>query len=168
MLYALKQASNKFSCGQDVLMPYSKSSHKAIQASADNAASVLELLAEIQNKRVQEIRAHLDALAAGKAKPGSFLERQAELTSTQNDVWKSLIDAAMLASFAIPAEDPKTGLMSRSTLTTAQHQRLLKELKSGFGDSVTHGIQVGQPAYLGAAAILYQVLADPKRVTSNQ
>lgn len=164
-LYALKRAANEFSCAQETLLPYERSSQKAISTGAMAAASTFELLAEIQDKKVEEIRAYLDAAAGGLNKPGSFFERIADLANTQNEVWKSLLDAAVAATYSIPAVDPATGLMSHSTLTKSQHQLLLKELKTSFGERVTKGLQAGQPAYLGAAAVLYEVLSDPRRVT---
>ena len=165
MLFSLTQAANKLSCGQNILTPYSNSSHKAIKASADSGAAAFGLLADIQHEKIREVRNHLDA---GKANPGSYVERLAELSNQENDIWKSLVDSALLATYTISAEGPQSGLMSRSSLTVAQHQQLLRELRSDFGTSIIKDTEVDQPAYLSAAALLYQVLIDPNRVKSDQ
>lgn len=124
---------------------------------------VFSLLADLQQKSVDEYKALLDSIAEGKLKPGTALERQAELAASYDEAWKLLIPAAIASTYAVVELEPTTGLMSRLGLTRVQRDEILHKLTSTFGDDIKSGMKAGQISLIAAAAALYQVLADPQR-----
>lgn len=55
--------------------------------------------------------------------------------------------------------------LSNLSVTRTERAELLRELESNFGAAARRGIQAGQPAVVGAAALLYIIymfLADQK------
>ena len=163
LLLGLKLGKADFECARAQVGPFTTSPNEAIQASAKGAAAVFSLLVNLQQRSVAEHTSLLDSMASGSVKPGTALERQAELAASYDDAWKRLIPAVIASTYAVVEVEPKTGLMSRLALTRAQRSEILIKLTSAFGEEVKRGMRAGQIPLTAAAAILYQVLADPQR-----
>lgn len=163
LLLGLKLGKSDFECARSQVGPFAASSNEAIKTSAKGSALVFSLLAELQQKSVAEHKALLDSIAEGQLKPGTALERQAELAASYDEAWKLLIPAVIASTYAVVEVEPTTGLMSRLGLTRAQRDEILLKLTSTFGDDVKRGMRAGQIPLTAAAAALYQVLGDPQR-----
>jgi hypothetical protein len=163
LLFGLKLGKGDFECAKAQVSPYVTSSNEAIKTSAQGAALVFSLLVDLQDKSVAEHKAFLDAAAEGKVKPGTTLERHAELAASYDEAWKLLITAVIASTYAVVEVEPATGLMSRLGLTRVQRDEVLKKVHSTFGDEVKRGMKAGQLPLVAAAAALYQVLGDPER-----
>ena len=163
LLLGLKLGKADFDCARSQVAPFAASSNKAIKASAEGSALAFSLLADLQQRAVAEHKALLDSIADGKLKPGTALERQADLAASYDEAWKLLIPAVIASTYAVVEVEPTTGLMSRLGLTRAQRDEILQKLTSAFGEDVRAGMKAGQIPLITAAAALYQVLGDPQR-----
>ncbi len=157
-LLGLKLGKADFECAASQVQPYEASSNDAIQSSAQGVALVFATLAVLNDKSVAEHKALLNSLAKGKAEPGTFLEREAQLGASYDETWKLLIPAVITGTYAVVEEDPATGRMSGLALTASQRDEILRKLRGTFGAEITKGMQAGQISLVGAAAILYQVI----------
>ena len=162
-LLGLKLGKADYECAKSQVAPFSASSNEAIKLSAQGVAIVFSVLVNLQQRSVDEYKALLDANAEGKLKPGTLLERQAELAASYDEAWKDLIPAVIASTYAVVEVEPSTGLMSRLGLTRVQRDEILQTLTSAFGNDVRGGMKAGQTSLTAAAAALYQVLADPQR-----
>lgn len=163
-LLGLKLGKADYECAASQVQPYKASSNDAIQTSAQGVALVFATLAALNDKSVAEHKALLNSLAKGRAEPGTFLERQAQLGASYDETWKLLIPAVITGTYAVVEEDPATGRMSGLALTASQRDEILRKLRSTFGAEITKGMQAGQISLVGAAAILYQVIGlQPRR-----
>ncbi len=162
LLLALKLGKADLECAESQVAPFVGSLNKPIKLSAQVAAAVFSQLAKLQQRSVDEHKTLLDSIAAGQVKPGTVLERQAELVASYDEAWKNLIPAVIASTYALIEIEPATGLMSRLGLTRAQRDEILKALTSTFGNAVTGGMKAGQIPLIAAASALYQVVGDPK------
>lgn len=162
-MLGLKLGKVDFECAGSQVSPYVTSSNRAIETSAKSAAMVFSRLGNLHEQSVAEEKAFLDSIGSQKVKPGTFLERQAVLGASYDEVWKMLVMAAIAGTYAVVEVEPKTGLMSGLALTRAQRDEILKKLRSTFGDQVTKGMKAGQTSLVAAASVLYQVVGDPER-----
>lgn len=163
LLLGLKLGKADFECAKSQVSPYATSSNEAIKTSAEGAALVFSLLADLHEKSVAEHKALLDSIGEGKLKPGTVLERLAELGASYDEAWKFLIPAVIAGTYTVVEIEPTTGRMSRLALTRAQRDEVLQKLHSTFGDDVKTGMRAGQLPLTAAAAALYQVVGDPQR-----
>ena len=165
VLFAMKLAKADFECAQSQVEPFVPSSNEAIETSARGAGMAFKLLAAFVQKTIDDHKALLDSVAEGKPlKPGTALEREAELAASADDVWKNILIPSVIAgTYAVVEVDQTTGLMSRLALTRAERDQILQRLTSTFGDEVKAGLAVGQIPLMTAAAVLYKVVGDPKR-----
>lgn len=163
LFLGLKLGKADFDCAGSQVSAYAASSNQAIRTSAEGATLVFELLAKLHERSVAEYKALLDSISEGKLKPGTVLERQAELAASYDQVWKLLIPAVIAGTYAVVEENPKTGLMSGLALTRAQRDEILGKLRATFGDDIASGLKAGQLPLTAAAAALYQVVGDPRR-----
>lgn len=163
LLLGLKLGKADFVCAGSQLSAYSASSNEAIKTSAEGATLVFALLAKLHERTAAEHKVLLDSISEGKLKPGTVLERQAELAASYDEAWKLLIPAVIAGTYAVVEEDPKTGLMSRLALTRAQRDEILRKLRATFGEDIARGAKAGQLPLTAAAAVLYQVVGDPQR-----
>lgn len=163
LFLGLKLGRADFDCARSQVSAYSASSNQAIRTSAEGATLVFELLTQLHDRSVAEYKALLDSISEGKLKPGTVLERQAELAASYDQAWKLLIPAVIAGTYAVVEENPKTGLMSGLALTRTQRDEILGKLRATFGDDITSGLQAGQLPLTAAAAALYQVVGDPRR-----
>ena len=163
VLVNLKLAKADFKCAGSQVSGYTESVNEAIKTSAEGTSLVFELIARLHDKSVAEFKALLDSISEGKLKPGTVLERQAELAASYDDAWKLLIPMVIAGTYAVVEENPKTGLMSGLALTKVQREEILQKLRAAFGDEITHGVKAGQLPLTAAASALYQVVGDPRR-----
>lgn len=163
LFLGLKLAKGDFDCAGSQVSAYAASWNKAIRTSAEGATLVFTLLAKLQDRSVAEYKALLDSISEGKLKPGTVLERQAELAAAYDEAWKLLIPAVIAGTYAVVEENPKTGLMSGLALTRAERDEILRKLRVTFGEDVARGLKAGQLPLTAAAAALYQVVGDPQR-----
>jgi len=163
LFLGLKLRKADFDCAGSQVSAYAASSNEAIKTSAEGATFVFTFLAKLDEQSVAEYKAFLDSIGEGKLKPGTVLERQAELGASYDEAWKLLIPAVIAGTYAVVEEDPKTGLMSRLALTRGQRDEILRKLRATFGEDITRGLKAGQLPLTAAAAALYQVVGDPKR-----
>jgi hypothetical protein len=163
LLLGLKLGKADFECAKSQVSPYTTSSIEAIKTSAEGATLVFSLLADLHQKSVAEHKALLDSIGEGKLKPGTVLERTAELAASYDEAWKLLPAAVIAGTYAAVEVEPATGLMSRLALNRTQRDEILQKLRSTFGDDIKQGLKAGQLPLTAAAAALYQVLGDPQR-----
>ena len=163
LFLGLKLGKADFDCARSQVSSYAASSNRAIRPSAEGATLVFELLAELHERSVAEYKALLDLITEGKLKPGTLLERQAELAVSYDEAWKLLIPAVIAGTYAVVEKNPKTGLMSGLALTPVQRDEILGKLRATFGDDIASGLKAGQLPLTAAAAALYQVVGDPRR-----
>jgi len=163
LFLGLKLGKADFECAKSQVSTYATSSNEAIKTSAEGAAFVFSLLADLHEKSVVEHKALLDSIGEGKPKPGTVLERQAELGASYDEAWKLLISAVIAGTYAVVEVEPTTSRMSRLALTRAQRDDILQKLVSTFGSDVTKGMKAGQRPLTAAASALYQVVGDPQR-----
>lgn len=163
LLLGLKLGKADFDCAASQVSAYAASSNEAIKTSAEGATFVFTLLAKLHERSVAEYKALLDSISEGKLKPGTVLERQAELAASYDEAWKLLIPAVVAGTYAVVEEDPKTRLMSRLALTRAQRDEILRKLRATFGEEIARGLKAGQLPLAAAAAALYQVVGDRQR-----
>lgn len=164
-LISLKKGKEDYLCAASKVSPYKKSKSEIIRSSAEGADMVFTLLAKHNNDIVTQYSANLNSLNDGTFKPGTVMEKSAELMSSYDSTWKMLIPSVIMATYAVIEEDPKTHLMSRLALTSDQRDEIKSKLRSIFGDEIAKGMQVGQPSVTAAAAALYSVVGDPQRQT---
>lgn len=163
LLVGLKLAKADFECAKSQVSPYTTSSNESIKTSAEGAALVFSLLVDLHEKSVAEHKALLDSIATESLKPGTFLERQAELGASYDEAWKLLIPSVIAGTYAVVEVEPSTGRMSRLALTRAQRDEILEKLQSTFGNDVKKGMKAGQLPLTVAASALYQVVGDSQR-----
>jgi hypothetical protein len=163
LFLGLKLGKTDFECAKSQVLPFLASSNKAIKISAKGVTLVFSLLVDLQDKSVALYKAALDDIAEGKLKPGSILERQAELAASYDEAWKLLVPAVIASTYAVVEVDPATGLTSRLALTQIQKDEILNKLHTTFGNDIKDGIREGQFPLTAAAAALYQVLGDTHR-----
>ena len=163
LLLALKLGKSDFECAKSHVSPYTASPHEVIKTSARGATAVFTRLVDLNDRSVKEYTAFLDSLGDRSVKPGTVLEKQAELGAAYDEVWNLLITAVIAGTYAVVEEDPSTGRMSGLALTAAERDVVLQRLISTFGSDVKGGIRAGQGLLLTAASALYQVVGDPKR-----
>ena len=163
LLLGLKLGKADFECAKSQVSTYTTSSNEAIKTSAEGTAFAFSLLADLHEKSVAEHKALLDSIGEGKLKPGTVLERQAELVASYDEAWKLLLSAVIAGTYAVVEVEPVTGRMSRLALTRAQRDDILQKLVSTFGNDVTKGMRAGQRPLTAAASALYQVVGDPQR-----
>ena len=163
LLLGLKLGKADFECARSQVFPFATSSHDAIKTSAGGAASVFSLLVDLQDKAVAEYKALLDSIGEGKLKPGTVLERQAELGASYDEAWKRLMLAVIASTYGVVEVEPTTERMLRLGLTRAQRDEILLKVHSAFGDDVKQGMRAGQLPLTAAASALYQVLGDAQR-----
>jgi len=163
LLLGLKLGKTDFECAQSQMSPYVTSSNEAIKTSAEGAATVFARLVELHNRSVAEYTAFLDSVGDGKVKPGTVLERQADLGASYDEAWKLLITAVIAGTYAVVEVEPTTGRMSRLALTRVQRDVVLEKLVSTFGNDIKKGLRAGQLPLTAAASALYQVVGDPRR-----
>jgi len=163
LLLGLKLGKADFECARSQIAPYTASSNELIKKSADGVVFVFTLVADLHQKSVAEHKALLDSIGEGTFRPGTALERQAELGASYDEAWKLLIPAVVLGTYAVVEVEPATGLMSGLALSRAHRDEILQKLHSTFGQEVKKGVQAGQPPLTAAASALYQVLGDPQR-----
>lgn len=163
LFLSLKLAKGDFDCAGSQVSAYATSSNQAIRTSAEGTTLVFTLLAKLQDRSVAEYKALLDSISEGKLKPGTVLERQAELAAAYDEAWKLLIPAVIAGTYAVVEKDQKTGLMSGLALTRAERDEILRNLRVTFGEDVARGLKAGQLPLTAAAAALYQVVGDPQR-----
>jgi hypothetical protein len=167
LLLGLKLGKADFECAESQVSPYAASSVETIQISARGAALVFARLAELHQKSVAQHTALLNSIGKGRMEPGTVLESQAELGASYDEAWKSLIPAATAATFSVVEEDPTTGRMSGLALTAKQRDKILRNLRSTFGDEITKGMKAGQTSLVASAAVLYEVIGNQPRKTRD-
>jgi len=162
LLLGLKLGKADYECAGSQVSPYASSPNEPIRLSATAVAVVFSRLAELHGEWVSEYKDFLDSIGEGRLKPGTFLEKQAELGASYNKVWKVLIPGVIAGTYAVIEVEPTTGLMSRLVLTPDQRDKILEKLRSTFGEQVTSGIKGGQTSLVAAASALYQVVGNSK------
>src|SRR5207247_39627 len=88
LFLGLKLGKADFDCAGSQVSKYAASSNQAIRTSAEGAALVFALLAQLHERSVAEYKALLDSISEEKLKPGTVVERQAELASSYDEAWK--------------------------------------------------------------------------------
>ena len=163
LLIGMRRNRATYKCAESRVAPYQSSSDDAIATSAKGSTAAFAALASNQENLSKHLTQMMDQLAEGTFKPGTAAETTARLTTAGEDAGSLLITAAVAATFAAIAPDPKTGLMSRLSVTAVERDEILGKLRATFGVSVTKGVQSGQGRLVGAAAAVYKVLSDPQR-----
>lgn len=143
LLFALKLGKSDLECAKSHVSPYAASPHETIKTSASGATAVFTRLVDLNDRSVKEYTAFLDSLGVGRVKPGTALEKQAELGAAYDEAWKLLITAVIAGTYAVIEEDPSTGRMSGLALTAAERDVVLQRLVSTFGSDVKGGIRAG-------------------------
>jgi hypothetical protein len=110
------------------------SPNEEIKTSAEGAALVFSRLADLHQKSIAEHKALIDAVAEGKLKPGSVLERQVELAALYDETWKFLIPVVAEGYAAVVEVEPTTGRTSRLSLTRAQRDEILQKRGTGHDE----------------------------------
>jgi hypothetical protein len=159
----MKLSKSDYDCARSQVLPYATSSNDAIKISAAGSARVFSRLMDLTDESVAAYRTVLDTASAGSLKPGTALERIAELGASFDETWKVLVTAVIGGTYAVVEVEPTTGLMSRLALTRAQRDGVLQQLRATFGDEVTKGIKAGDTSLVVAASALYQVVGDERR-----
>jgi hypothetical protein len=88
---------------------------------------------------------------------GTLSDRLTNIAVVQNQVWRQLPLAVAGAVYRIVKIGEQGQANGRLRPIRAQRE----QLKQAFGANVRRGMQAGQPAVDGAAALLYKQLADP-------
>ena len=163
LLIHLKLQKSDYECAEAHVAPYAASSDTVIRSSAKAVTRIFQRLSNLDDAMVTECKALLDS--TGEVTPATMAERQAEVQSSLEQTWGLLVHAVALSTYTVVAADPTTGRMSRLALTRSQRDEILRVLRSGFGDTVMGGMREDQHYLVAAAAALYQVIADPKRLS---
>lgn len=158
-----RRAQNDFLCARSTVSPFEASQIEAVSVSAQAANMAYSSLADVQAARTKLLARTLNEIADGTFKPGTASERTAELTIKAEEAGQLVIQAAIAVTLAAVEADPSTGLMSRLAMNAKQRDEIVTKLRTTFGDVITNGPQAGQSRIQGAAALLYQVVSDPKR-----
>jgi hypothetical protein len=168
ILVALRKSRDDYLCAASQAAPYSESKNEIIRKSASGTVLVFSVLAKQNDDFVNQYSATLNPINDGTYKPGTVMEKHAEMKTSYDSTWMTLVPTVILATYAVVEADAKTHLMSRLALTTDQREELKRKLRSAFGYDVAKGTKDGQSPVIAAAASLYDVIGDSRRQTRDQ
>ena len=168
LINSVRRAKSLYQSAASRIAPYERSADKSIRTSAEAAAVAFEMFVTVEDQFLKLLTQSVTDLAEGTYKPGPAAEITADLAAKGKEAEDMLLAAAIAASFAPLILDPATSSRSKMALTSQQRDDLLAKLKATFGSSIVNGLQSGQNKLTAAAAAVYQVVGDPKRLSRSQ
>ena len=161
LIVALKLQQSDYRCAESQVEPYASSADTIIGSSAEAVAGIFHHLAGIDDDLLAQAKSLIEPDA--RVSPATMAEKQGQDQVDLEQTWGLLVHAAILTTYSAIRVNPATGRMSRLALTIAQRDDVLEILRSGFGSDVSAGMKEGQHPLVAAAAVLYQVIGDPRR-----
>ena len=160
VLLTWKLATEDYRCAAQTLAPFAGSANTFIVTGAGLVASVYKGLVEVNERGISEMVAAMNRAGSGPANLGTLTDRLTNLAVFQDQMWRQLPNAVAVGMYGIVKFGEQGQATDRLRLRRAQRAQLLRSLESGFGTRVRHGMQVGQHAVDGAAALLYKQLVE--------
>jgi hypothetical protein len=163
MLYKIKTAGEDYRCPAQTVQGFAKSENPMIADAADLIVGTFGLIVSADEAIAEWlVRAVDDATAGRQREQGRAEERLVSLRIQRDEAWKLLPLAMGTGTYGFVLFTDSGQPTGRLRLTRAQRSELCAALEHTFGVSVRRGLQAGQMPIDLAAALAYQVLADPK------
>ncbi len=156
-------AIKDYEVAKSLLEKYKNSNDDTMKSVADTACLIYEEEIRLQRQGLglmEKMYGNDLIKDSAEIDLGKLMSEQSSLAADHEDLMKTLMNTAILATYTIVRAD-ENNRMTLLDLSTEEKDYLVKELVSVFGDEIRDGVKTGQSYLTAAGAAIMQVISNP-------